>query len=96
MLLFSLASSTQWCSDRCTGMYKTMSNFKFRSLLLLLFYLVLYNFLFILQTASDWLYVYPKGFKNVLLYLKEKYEDPLIYITENGNSKKTNFIIFEI
>ncbi|KAL9322957.1 hypothetical protein ACSQ67_011010 [Phaseolus vulgaris] len=29
-------------------------------------------------------------FKNVLLYLKEKYEDPLIYITENGRGNDVN------
>ncbi|KAB2607367.1 beta-glucosidase 12-like [Pyrus ussuriensis x Pyrus communis] len=36
------------------------------------------------QAASDWLYVYPKGIQDFLLYTKEKYNDPLIYITENG------------
>ncbi|BAT91791.1 hypothetical protein LR48_Vigan05g196900 [Vigna angularis] len=35
-------------------------------------------------TASGWLYVYPKGIRELLLYTKEKYNDPLIYITENG------------
>ncbi|KAL9322956.1 hypothetical protein ACSQ67_011009 [Phaseolus vulgaris] len=43
-----------------------------------------------IPTASQWLYVYPKGFKNILLYLKENYEDPLIYITENGRSNDVN------
>lgn len=38
----------------------------------------------VLQTASDWLYVYPKGIHDLVLYTKEKYNDPLIYITENG------------
>ncbi|RXH90413.1 hypothetical protein DVH24_035177 [Malus domestica] len=36
------------------------------------------------KAASDWLYVYPKGIRDILLYTKEKYHDPLIYITENG------------
>ncbi|XP_068337849.1 beta-glucosidase 12-like [Pyrus communis] len=36
------------------------------------------------QAASDWLYVYPKGIQDFLIYTKEKYNDPLIYITENG------------
>ncbi|BAT90816.1 hypothetical protein LR48_Vigan08g162100 [Vigna angularis] len=36
------------------------------------------------NVGSDWLYVYPKGFREVLLYTKEKYNNPLIYITENG------------
>jgi len=46
LLLFPLPSSTQWYSDRYTGMSMIMSNFKF-ILLLLLLCLVLYNFIFI-------------------------------------------------
>ncbi|VVA27900.1 PREDICTED: beta-glucosidase [Prunus dulcis] len=38
----------------------------------------------VLQAASDWLYVYPRGIEDLLLYTKRKYNDPLIYITENG------------
>ncbi|KAE9588311.1 hypothetical protein Lal_00002712 [Lupinus albus] len=34
--------------------------------------------------ASFWLYVYPRGILDVLLYMKHKYNNPLIYITENG------------
>ncbi|RDX87881.1 Beta-glucosidase 12, partial [Mucuna pruriens] len=41
-------------------------------------------------TASDWLYVYPKGIKELLLYIKEKYNNPLIYITENGMGEATD------
>ncbi|RXI04194.1 hypothetical protein DVH24_038468 [Malus domestica] len=37
------------------------------------------------QTASSWLVVYPKGIREILLYAKHKYNNPLIYITENGN-----------
>ncbi|XP_008243664.1 PREDICTED: beta-glucosidase 12-like [Prunus mume] len=36
------------------------------------------------QAASDWLYVYPKGIYDLLNYTKNKYNDPIIYITENG------------
>ncbi|ONH96078.1 hypothetical protein PRUPE_7G106100 [Prunus persica] len=36
------------------------------------------------QAASDWLYVYPKGIYDLLSYTKNKYNDPIIYITENG------------
>ncbi|KAK9941264.1 hypothetical protein M0R45_017877 [Rubus argutus] len=36
------------------------------------------------KAASDWLYVYPRGIRDLLLYTKTKYNDPLIYITENG------------
>ncbi|TQD80362.1 hypothetical protein C1H46_034051 [Malus baccata] len=34
--------------------------------------------------ASSWLVVYPKGIREILLYAKHKYNNPLIYITENG------------
>ncbi|KAM2903856.1 hypothetical protein COP2_003637 [Malus domestica] len=34
--------------------------------------------------ASDWLHVYPRGIRDLLLYTKRKYDNPLIYITENG------------
>ncbi|KAK2989342.1 hypothetical protein RJ640_002492 [Escallonia rubra] len=36
------------------------------------------------QSASDWLHIYPKGMYKLLMYTKKKYNDPLIYITENG------------
>jgi beta-glucosidase len=36
------------------------------------------------QVASDWLYVYPRGIRDFLIQVKEKYNNPLIYITENG------------
>ncbi|KAJ4724164.1 Beta-glucosidase [Melia azedarach] len=39
------------------------------------------------KAASDWLYVYPRGIWDLLLYTKKKYNDPLIYITENGVSE---------
>ncbi|XP_023516390.1 cyanogenic beta-glucosidase-like [Cucurbita pepo subsp. pepo] len=32
----------------------------------------------------SWLAVYPQGLKELLIYTKTKYNDPLIYITENG------------
>ncbi|XP_052726628.1 cyanogenic beta-glucosidase-like isoform X2 [Vigna angularis] len=41
-------------------------------------------------TASNWLFVCPKGFKDLLLYVKEKYNNPLIYITENGRGNDVN------
>jgi hypothetical protein len=43
--------------------------------------LFLFNYF---QVASDWLYVYPRGIRDFLVYAKEKYNNPLIYITENG------------
>ncbi|XP_047334978.1 beta-glucosidase 12-like [Impatiens glandulifera] len=45
------------------------------------------------RSASVWLYVYPKGIRNILLYLKNKYNNPLIYITENGISELNNATI---
>ncbi|KAL6187982.1 hypothetical protein ACLB2K_039377 [Fragaria x ananassa] len=39
------------------------------------------------EAASDWLYVYPEGIRELLLYTKEKYNNPLIYITENGRDE---------
>ncbi|KAK9999879.1 hypothetical protein SO802_019482 [Lithocarpus litseifolius] len=42
------------------------------------------------QAASDWLYVYPKGIQDILLYTKRKYHNPQIYITENGIDEFNN------
>lgn len=39
-----------------------------------------------LQAASSWLYIYPQGMKEVLMYTKNKYGNPLVYITENGKN----------
>ncbi|KAK7314302.1 hypothetical protein VNO77_39518 [Canavalia gladiata] len=36
------------------------------------------------KAASDWLYIYPRGIQDLLLYTKEKFNNPVIYITENG------------
>lgn len=36
------------------------------------------------QAASSWLYVYPKGIRDLLVYTKKTYNNPIIYITENG------------
>ncbi|XP_027355081.1 beta-glucosidase 12-like [Abrus precatorius] len=36
------------------------------------------------KTTSKWLLVCPKGIQELLLYIKTKYNNPLIYITENG------------
>ncbi|KAK9941276.1 hypothetical protein M0R45_017889 [Rubus argutus] len=36
------------------------------------------------KAASDDLYIYPRGIRDVLLYTKRKYNNPLVYITENG------------
>ncbi|XLR42077.1 hypothetical protein S83_026737 [Arachis hypogaea] len=36
------------------------------------------------KAASDWLYIYPPGIQGLLEYTKEKFNNPIIYITENG------------
>ncbi|MED6189377.1 hypothetical protein PIB30_095481, partial [Stylosanthes scabra] len=36
------------------------------------------------QAGSDWLYIYPRGIQDLLLYTKDKYNNPIVYITENG------------
>ncbi|MCL7044291.1 hypothetical protein MKW94_018370 [Papaver nudicaule] len=41
------------------------------------------------KAALDWLNVYPSGIKDVLLYVKETYNNPPIYITENGYPSNT-------
>ncbi|XP_044489176.1 beta-glucosidase 12-like [Mangifera indica] len=42
------------------------------------------------QAASSWLHVYPRGLRDLLLYVKEKYNNPLVYITENGIDEFNN------
>jgi beta-glucosidase/6-phospho-beta-glucosidase/beta-galactosidase len=39
-----------------------------------------------MQSSSIWMSIYPKGIHDLLLYTKTKYNDPLIYITENGKT----------
>ncbi|KAF2566001.1 hypothetical protein F2Q68_00028401, partial [Brassica cretica] len=39
------------------------------------------------KAASDWLLIYPKGIRDLVLYAKYKFKDPVMYITENGNSQ---------
>ncbi|XP_065625528.1 vicianin hydrolase-like [Quercus suber] len=41
-------------------------------------------------TALDWLYVYPKGIRELVLYIKKNYNNPMIYITENGVADENN------
>jgi beta-glucosidase len=37
-----------------------------------------------LQAGASWQYIYPEGIKYLLNYTKDNYQDPIIYITENG------------
>ncbi|XP_050231109.1 beta-glucosidase 13-like [Mercurialis annua] len=43
------------------------------------------------QASPSWLYVVPEGIKNLLNYTKNVYEDPIIYITENGVGDNSTF-----
>ncbi|GAU49490.1 hypothetical protein TSUD_88570 [Trifolium subterraneum] len=36
------------------------------------------------MAASSWLCIYPRGFRELLLYIKKQYNNPVIYVTENG------------
>ncbi|XP_072973673.1 beta-glucosidase 12-like [Typha angustifolia] len=42
------------------------------------------------QAASNWLYIYPPGIREILRYTKLKYNNPVIYITENGVDEANN------
>ncbi|XP_042513508.1 beta-glucosidase 12-like isoform X2 [Macadamia integrifolia] len=42
------------------------------------------------RAATAWLYVYPRGIRDLLLYTKRRYKNPVIYITENGISEFNN------
>ncbi|KAL5983323.1 Beta-glucosidase 12 [Asimina triloba] len=42
------------------------------------------------RAASTWLYFYPRGIRDVLVYIKERYNNPVIYITENGVDEYNN------
>ncbi|KAL5755366.1 hypothetical protein ACOSP7_023586 [Xanthoceras sorbifolium] len=42
------------------------------------------------QAASTWLYVYPRGLRDLLNYVKKKYNNPTIHITENGIDEFNN------
>ncbi|KAL2250933.1 UNVERIFIED_CONTAM: Oleuropein beta-glucosidase, partial [Sesamum indicum] len=40
--------------------------------------------------ASEWLYIVPYGIRELLLHTKNVYNDPIIYITENGVNEKND------
>ncbi|KAJ6852295.1 beta-glucosidase 12-like isoform X2 [Iris pallida] len=42
------------------------------------------------RAASSWLCIYPRGIRDLLLYTKKKYNNPVIYITENGVDEVNN------
>ncbi|KAK3211285.1 hypothetical protein Dsin_015991 [Dipteronia sinensis] len=42
------------------------------------------------RAASTWLYVYPRGLRDLLNYLKKNYNNPIIHVTENGIDEFNN------
>jgi len=59
------------------------------------FTLLVYTILH-MQAASAWLSIYPKGIHDLLIYTKTKYNNPLIYITENGNTNTLFIFIYNL
>ncbi|PHT70826.1 Vicianin hydrolase [Capsicum annuum] len=41
-------------------------------------------------TALNWLFIYPRGIYDLMIYLKQKYKNPPIYVTENGMADANN------
>ncbi|CDP07696.1 unnamed protein product [Coffea canephora] len=41
-------------------------------------------------TGLNWLFICPKGIRSLVLYIKEKYKNPPIFITENGLAESRN------
>ncbi|XP_021821493.1 beta-glucosidase 45-like isoform X2 [Prunus avium] len=41
-------------------------------------------------TSVDWLYVYPQGMEKIVTYVKDRYNNTPIFITENGFGKTDN------
>ncbi|KAL0793722.1 hypothetical protein Bca101_065099 [Brassica carinata] len=46
------------------------------------------------KAASDWLLIYPKGIRDLVLYAKYKFKDPVMYITENGRDEASTGKVF--
>lgn len=44
-------------------------------------------FTYWLQANSIWLYIVPHGIRSLMNYIKQKYGNPRVIITENGNSR---------
>ncbi|KAK9282878.1 hypothetical protein L1049_011103 [Liquidambar formosana] len=40
--------------------------------------------------ASNWIHIYPRGFRDLLIYIKKEYNNPTLYITENGIDELNN------
>ncbi|CAM0952010.1 unnamed protein product [Alopecurus aequalis] len=42
------------------------------------------------QAFTNILFVYPQGIRDLMLYTKKKYNNPVIYLTENGTDEENN------
>lgn len=40
-----------------------------------------------MQTPSTWLFVVPSGMRNLLGWVRERYNSPILYVTENGRDE---------
>ncbi|OMO63797.1 Glycoside hydrolase, family 1 [Corchorus olitorius] len=45
------------------------------------------------RANSIWLYIVPSGMRSLMQYIKEKYGNPLVYITENGMDDPNSIFI---
>ncbi|ONI30960.1 hypothetical protein PRUPE_1G284500 [Prunus persica] len=62
--------------------------------MLLLSYLMLHYLLICkLQANSFWLYIVPQGMRKLMNYIKQKYSNPPVFITENGMDDPNNQFI---
>ena len=57
---------------------------------------VVYVIYGLLQAGSDWLLIYPEGIRDLLLHAKLKFNDPALYVTENGKSITSRKSTFKI
>jgi hypothetical protein len=47
-----------------------------------------------MQMGNPWIYMYPNGLKDILMFMKNKYGNPPVYITENGMCRNNVFLQF--
>lgn len=45
------------------------------------------------RAASEWLYIVPWGLKKELLWISQRYNKPIIYITENGMDQEDSLVV---